>query len=83
MHNGIDYELRFFENIPIRKTQNAITALHETLCSRFIVLRVAIFAVLIAVQFDDELCRRAIEVDDVRTDWLLASEPQAGDFARP
>ena len=60
------------QGFAIRKTQYPKTLLAEPLCAR-LVLRTLIL-MLPAVQLDDQHAFDATEIDDVRTDWMLASK---------
>jgi hypothetical protein len=43
---------------------------------------VSLFRMLATIQFDDELCRRAEKVHDVRTNWRLASKLESVDLLK-
>jgi hypothetical protein len=64
-------------NSVFENRKNATAVLGEPARARFVVAKVPVHAMLIAVELDDEFGGRTIEIDDIGTDGLLPPETQA------
>jgi len=80
MRDTVKHDLWCLQELAVRKTQHAISASQQPLCSCRIVTDVSILAMLVAIELDNQLCRRTIEIDDIRPNRLLAPKPQSSDL---
>ena len=74
--NEIQHAFDIPQHIAIPNSKNAITTLVQPRGASFVAEHPAFFAVLATVQFDDEFCRRTIEIHDIGTDRLLSAKTQ-------
>ena len=73
--DGFKDQMRIAENFVIGETKNTIAAGGQKASPGFIAGRGGISAVMVAIEFDDEAGGGAEEIGDMRSDGLLAAEP--------
>ena len=72
--DGRVYHVRLLEYVLIIKTEDGEAFLSQVLLAFAIVIAAGGVVVDGAIQFDDQALRRAVEIDNVRTDAVLAAK---------
>jgi hypothetical protein len=77
--NCVEYPLAVLEEFNIPETDNSKPLLAQVLFSPLV--RFFVANVSVAIEFDNEPCDRAVEVGDIRADWLLTTESEVCESA--
>jgi hypothetical protein len=74
--NSVKHHCHLLQNLTVRETQDTQTAVFQELRSFSIKASCFRFEVLTAINFDHESGCRAVEIQNVRAEWMLSAELQ-------
>ena len=75
--DAFEYGWQLVVDVGIPEAEDTIAFCFEPPLAPQVAASLIVFVVMTAVEFDDEVCGRTKEIDDVRTDRSLASEMRA------
>ena len=79
-YDCLDDEARIPQDVAVRKSKDTESLPGKPLSPTSVILEMAFITMLIAVELDDELGGRAIEIDDIGPNRLLTTKPNSRDL---